>query len=207
MAWIFRSVQFVAISETASSCDSNGCRAVGGCIILHKFCYKVWIKKWQLYKTGHTEEHKLLCFVLTLVHDCTLQHTRACTFSMYALAYKHILTPQQKHVKSKGDALMGEGGEQCCVSLWARSTTCRKLAATSSKVFFLMLFILWVGPVAQSVQRLSTGWTVRDRIPVGTRFSARPDLPWGPPRLLHNGYRVFPGVKCGRGVMLTTQTF
>jgi len=30
---------------------------------------------------------------------------------------------------------------------------------------------------------------------VGTRFSARPDRPWGPPRLLYNGYRVFPGGK------------
>ena len=34
-----------------------------------------------------------------------------------------------------------------------------------------------------------------DRIPVGTRFSARPDQPWGPPSLLYNGYRVFPGDK------------
>ena len=32
--------------------------------------------------------------------------------------------------------------------------------------------------------RLTTRWTVRDRIPVGTRFSARPDGPWGPPSLL-----------------------
>ena len=31
--------------------------------------------------------------------------------------------------------------------------------------------------------------------PGGTRFSARPDRPWGPPSLLYNGYRVFPGVK------------
>ena len=49
-----------------------------------------------------------------------------------------------------------------------------------------------MGWVAHSVQRLTTGWTVRDRIPVGTRFSARPDRPWGPPSLLYNGYRVFP---------------
>jgi len=35
--------------------------------------------------------------------------------------------------------------------------------------------------------------TVRDRIPVGTRFSTRPDRPWGPPILLQSGYRVFPG--------------
>jgi len=39
------------------------------------------------------------------------------------------------------------------------------------------------------------GWTVRDRIPVGTRFSALPDRPWAPPSLLYNGYRVFPGSK------------
>jgi len=30
----------------------------------------------------------------------------------------------------------------------------------------------------------ATGWTVRDRIPVGMRFSARPDQPWDPPSLL-----------------------
>jgi len=30
----------------------------------------------------------------------------------------------------------------------------------------------------------SVGQTVRDRIPVWTRFSARPDRPWGPPSLL-----------------------
>ena len=42
----------------------------------------------------------------------------------------------------------------------------------------------------------------KKRIPVGARFfRARPDRLWGPPSLLHNGYRVFvPGVKrpgCG----------
>jgi hypothetical protein len=31
-----------------------------------------------------------------------------------------------------------------------------------------------------------------------------PDRLWGPPRLLYNGYRVFPRGKGGRGVMLTT---
>jgi hypothetical protein len=36
----------------------------------------------------------------------------------------------------------------------------------------------------------------------GARFSACPDWPWGPPSLLYNGYRVFPGVKIllGRAV-------
>ena len=34
-----------------------------------------------------------------------------------------------------------------------------------------------------------------DQIPVGSRFSASPDRPWGLPSLLYNGYRVFPGGK------------
>ena len=51
---------------------------------------------------------------------------------------------------------------------------------------------LQCGRVARSVQQLTTGWTVRDRNPVGKRFSARPDRPWGPSSLLYNRYRVFP---------------
>jgi len=39
------------------------------------------------------------------------------------------------------------------------------------------------------------GLEVRDRFPLGTRFSARPDRPWSPPSLQQNGYRVFPGGK------------
>jgi len=41
--------------------------------------------------------------------------------------------------------------------------------------------------------------SVLDLIPVGTRFSASPDRPWGPPSLLYNGYRVFPGGKLRPG--------
>ena len=29
----------------------------------------------------------------------------------------------------------------------------------------------------------------------GEAFRTRPDRPWGPPNLLYNGYRVFPGIK------------
>jgi len=35
-----------------------------------------------------------------------------------------------------------------------------------------------------------------DRIPVeGEIYRTCPDRPWGPPRILYNGYRVFPGGK------------
>jgi len=45
----------------------------------------------------------------------------------------------------------------------------------------------------------TTGWTARNRIPVGTRFSARPNRSRVPPSLLYNGYRVFPGGKLRPG--------
>ena len=37
----------------------------------------------------------------------------------------------------------------------------------------------------------------------GEIFRTCPYRPWGPPSLLYNGYRVFPGVKSGRGVTLS----
>jgi hypothetical protein len=53
-----------------------------------------------------------------------------------------------------------------------------------------------VGRVAQSVQRLAMGWTVRGSNPGGVEiFRTCPDWPWGPPSLLYNGYQFFPTSK------------
>ena len=53
----------------------------------------------------------------------------------------------------------------------------------------------WAG-IAQSVQRLATGWTVQGLNPGrGEIFCTHPDRPWGPPSLVYNGYWVFPGGK------------
>jgi hypothetical protein len=41
----------------------------------------------------------------------------------------------------------------------------------------------------------------------GEIFRTYPDRFRGPPSLLYNGYRVFPGGKCGRDVMLTLTPF
>ena len=50
--------------------------------------------------------------------------------------------------------------------------------------------------VAQSVQLLVTGWTVRRLNPDGGKiFRTCPNRPWNPPSLLHNGYPVFSGIK------------
>ena len=50
--------------------------------------------------------------------------------------------------------------------------------------------------IAQSVQRFSTGRTVRGSNPEGGKiFRTHPDRPGGPPSLLYKGYRVFPGGK------------
>jgi hypothetical protein len=60
-----------------------------------------------------------------------------------------------------------------------------KIFVISSKTF------LWYTSI-----RLATGWTVRGWNPGGGEiFRTCPDRPWGPPSLLYNGYRVFPGGK------------
>jgi hypothetical protein len=55
--------------------------------------------------------------------------------------------------------------------------------------------ILWAR-IAQSLQRLATGFTVRGSNQVGGEiFHPCPDRPWGSPSLLYSEYRVFP---CGK---------
>ena len=50
--------------------------------------------------------------------------------------------------------------------------------------------------IAQTVQRLATGWTVRgSNSGWGEIFRTRPDRPWGPPSHLYNGYWVYSGGK------------
>jgi hypothetical protein len=62
--------------------------------------------------------------------------------------------------------------------------------------YYYYYYYYYMGRVAQSVQRLATGWTVRGSKPGGGEiFRTRPDRPWGPPSLLYNGHRVFPGGK------------
>jgi hypothetical protein len=47
---------------------------------------------------------------------------------------------------------------------------------------------------------IATGWKVRGSNPGGGEiFRTCPDRLWGPPSLLYNGYRVFPGGKIRPG--------
>ena len=57
---------------------------------------------------------------------------------------------------------------------------------------------LWAGLLSH-YRGWATGWTVRGRIPVGMRYSTRPDRPWGPPSLLYNGCWVSPRGKVRPG--------
>ena len=66
---------------------------------------------------------------------------------------------------------------------------------STAKVMYVTTFVIWAA-IAQSVQLLATGWTVRgSNLSGGEIFRTHSDRPWGPPRLLYNGYRVFPGGK------------
>ena len=54
----------------------------------------------------------------------------------------------------------------------------------------LLLYLMETG-IAQSVQRLATGWVVRgSNTTEGEVFLTRLDRPWGPPSLMYNGYGV-----------------
>ena len=62
------------------------------------------------------------------------------------------------------------------------------------------------GGMALTVKQLAKVWKVRGSNPGGGEiFRTYPDRLRGPPNLLYNGYRAFPGGKGGRGVMLTTR--
>ena len=64
-----------------------------------------------------------------------------------------------------------------------------------------------LGRVAQSVQRLTTGWTVRGSNLCGARFSAVPTGPGAPTASCTRGTGSFQGVESGRGVRLTPHPF
>jgi hypothetical protein len=50
--------------------------------------------------------------------------------------------------------------------------------------------------IAQSVQQLATGWPCQgSNLREGEIFCTRLDRPWGPPSLLYDMYRVYPGGK------------
>ena len=68
------------------------------------------------------------------------------------------------------------------------------------RLFSSQLFPVWLPQLFSNlvILHLLAGRS-GDRIPVGARFSARPERPWGPPSLLYNGYRVFPGGKVRPG--------
>ena len=58
-----------------------------------------------------------------------------------------------------------------------------------------LLYTLCAG-IAQPVQRLAKGWTVRGSNPGGGEiFLTSSEWAWGPPSLLYSGYRVIPGCK------------
>ena len=85
-----------------------------------------------------------------------------------------------------------------------------KIPRTLKKTeFILNMFLLWIPRNFHYVEmrgRLAYrySWTVRGSNPSrGEIFRTCPVLPWDPPSLLYNGYRVFLGGSGGRGVGLT----
>jgi hypothetical protein len=59
---------------------------------------------------------------------------------------------------------------------------------------FVYTIVTWMVIIKETKKNPGTGGI----------FRTCPDRPWDPLSILYNGYRVFPGVKCGRSVLLTT---
>ena len=84
---------------------------------------------------------------------------------------------------------------------WSVLNPAKETARTAKSILplqtslFISPYRYAVGRVAWSVQRLATSSTVRGLNPGGGKIFRCPDRPWGPPCLLYNGCRVFPGVK------------
>jgi hypothetical protein len=82
---------------------------------------------------------------------------------------------------------------------WKKSGVYGGKGVLGSLVYFQRLFIFFAyGAMGRDSDSLRAGRS-GDRIPVGGGggeiFRTRSAWPWGPPSLLYNGYRVFPGDK------------
>ena len=63
------------------------------------------------------------------------------------------------------------------------------------KLYYIILYYIILYYIPGSSVGIATDYGLDGpgSNPVGTRFSTRPDRPWGPPNLLYNGYWIFPG--------------
>ena len=117
-------------------------------------------------------------------------------FSAFPVIFKHWRIAFEWYLR-----LVKQPTRMCCVlrklQLWQRLTAADNIYCLALTIWILQLFYLFV----------RSGWHSRysdwlrvgrsgDRIPVGGEiFRTCPYRPWGPPSLLYNGYRVFPGGK------------
>jgi hypothetical protein len=63
------------------------------------------------------------------------------------------------------------------------------------EVYWLFLASTWAGWRNRYSDWLQAGRSGDQILVGGEILRTRPDRPWGPPTLLYNGYRVFPGGK------------
>jgi hypothetical protein len=94
------------------------------------------------------------------------------------------------HIKLRSETLPATSIVGSAVTFSANQVVVVNVAS----LIYSLIILLSVGRVAQSVLLLAMGWTFRGSKPGGGEiFCTCPDRAWGPPSLLYNGYRVFPG--------------
>ena len=144
---------------------------------------------WQPPPRG--SKHSVIPFVVILIRISATWHCR-CAADVWISSRLYAVDGQQyrptkdvsSHLQCRISALPND-------DFWTISTfNYWKNKAKLHTSFWSILGINF------EILRFATGWTVRaSNSGEGEIFRTHPDRPWGPPRLLYNGYWVFPGVK------------
>ena len=130
----------------------------------------------------------------TLCHNCITQHNCAVKTPLF----QYLVGGPKEELGAQFEAhrciAVGLIAQSCFTAVNNQPYQCS--TGAGREIFFPFSTTFNWAVIAQSVWRLATDWNVRESNPRGGRiFRTRPDRPWGPPSLMHKGYRLIAGGK------------
>jgi hypothetical protein len=159
--------------------------------------------------SAHTEHMWAAAAAFTCAETARLQSHEMLPWESQVTTTKWTSSPQMASLRSLAVSHSTADPSVCqlCSGRWRHYRDVDRNCSTnlrspclSLRVFVTAIYLLLPSKrgtaIAQSVQRLAKGWTVRGSNPGGGEiFRTCPNRPWGPPSLLCNEFRVLPGCK------------